>query len=267
MPSRLTKIARLILGCSSLLAVSAGATADELRVGLGVGAAPQFAGSDEYRIIPFPSISYKTEKFEITTRGIGVQANLSQSKYVDFGPIIRLDTGRNDFNDVDDPLIARLAQIDAGLELGGFVGTSYPLAFSEDGRPTLLTAGISAVQSLGGHEGVLASASLGFVKPMGAVTLVGSVSSTYATDKYNQSFFGISAEDALATGLSEFDIDGGVRDVGAGLVISYNFNEKWRLTNIAQYTHLIGDTADSPIVTRGSQSQLFGGLNISYRFR
>ncbi|MEL6311960.1 MAG: MipA/OmpV family protein, partial [Pseudomonadota bacterium] len=66
---------------------------DELRVGIGAGVAPDFPGSGDYSPVPLPSLFYETDRFTIRTRGFGIEADVIPSRRIDFGPIIRFDTG------------------------------------------------------------------------------------------------------------------------------------------------------------------------------
>ncbi|MGF1463829.1 MAG: MipA/OmpV family protein, partial [Maricaulaceae bacterium] len=71
---------------------------------------------------------------------------------------------------------------------------------------------------------------------------------------------------AAASGLDVFDAGAGFRDVGLSSVLSYQLSKRWSLNSVVSYSRLIGDAADSPIVTEeGSPNQVFFGMNVAVR--
>ena len=77
--------------------------------------------------------------------------------------------------------------------------------------------------------------------------------------------------ESLASGLPQFDADGGFKHWRLGLFanqsISGDLTHGWSIFGIGLYTKLSGDFADSPIVDqRGSSSQWFGALGVAYTF-
>jgi outer membrane scaffolding protein for murein synthesis (MipA/OmpV family) len=61
-----------------------------------------------------------------------------------------------------------------------------------------------------------------------------------------------------------YNAEAGIKDVYIGLNADVPLNDRWNLKVIGQYSRLIGDAADSPIVE--SENQFFGGLGLTYRF-
>ena len=73
--------------------------------------------------------------------------------------------------------------------------------------------------------------------------------------------------DAAATGLSLYTAEGGVSDVGLTAILDVSVTRAWSVTGVGGYSRLVGDYADSPIVTeRGSEDQFFLGLALGRRF-
>ena len=82
-----------------------------------------------------------------------------------------------------------------------------------------------------------------------------------------QTYFGVTTSQASASGLKEFNANGGIKDVGTGISIIYPFNKYWSLLTIANYTRLLNDAANSPLVENvGSKNQFWLGLGVAYRF-
>jgi len=164
-------------------------------------------------------------------------------------------------------VIEALGDVSAAVEVGGFVGTTRALVTSRTAPPILFTARASVLKAIGGHDGVVIEPSIGLLRPSRKWTTIGTLNATYASGAFQRTFFGVDAAGAAASGLPQFDAEGGIRDVGATAVVTYRFTEKWGVNSVASYSRLIGDAADSPVVTQeGSPDQLFFGLNVSYRF-
>lgn len=236
-------------------------------IGLALGAAPDYVGSDDFTAVPFPSFTFNFGKVEVRSNGLGVEVNLGgRGVLTGWGPILRYDLGRNDGDRVDDSVVALTAPVKGSLELGGFIEAAFPLGQSTN--PTLLTARLSVVQGLdGGHAGVLAEASVDVLRTTGDWTLGASVNVTATDGDYADAYFSVSASDAAATGLARYDAAGGVRDVGVSVFASYALNDRWSLDLLAGYSELVGDAADSPLVRdRGDKGQPFLALGATWRF-
>jgi outer membrane scaffolding protein for murein synthesis (MipA/OmpV family) len=75
------------------------------------------------------------------------------------------------------------------------------------------------------------------------------------------------AEAALNGRVYPFRPRGGITSAGALASVMYRWNETWATTAYVGYNRLLGDVADSPIVTRiGSEHQLLVGAGVSYSF-
>ena len=56
-------------------------------------------------------------------------------------------------------------------------------------------------------------------------------------------------------------------EAGVTGAVTYQWNESWSTTGYVNYKRLVGDVADSPIVTRiGSANQFTFGAKVSYSF-
>jgi outer membrane scaffolding protein for murein synthesis (MipA/OmpV family) len=109
----------------------------------------------------------------------------------------------------------------------------------------------------GGYNWVMSDA---WVLSMGAHT-------TYANDDYMQTYFGVSRRDAERSGLDRYDADGGIKEAGIDLGLTWNFAHSWSLRGIASISQLVGDANDdSPVVDEGSETQIFSGVMILFKF-
>ena len=129
------------------------------------------------------------------------------------------------------------------------------------------SAKIAFAQDLGdGHEGYTldADAGYGFVMRETGTFIRPSVGTTYASEDYMQSYFGVNGSQSARSGLTQFESDAGFKDVNAGVFVMQKLNEHWSVNGIARYSQLLGDAADSPIVEDESQFQ--SGLFLAYTF-
>ncbi len=233
---------------------------------VGVGAVPEFEGSDDYQAIPFVAGRYATDYATFELRGLGFSADFAAPRSegrVLGGVILNYDLGRED---ADNPVIATLTEVDPTLELGAFVGYSFQeLTTSGDA----LTVRLDAVIDVGdGHGGTLVTPSLSYSRPL-TQRLFGNVgiSATYASDDYHQAFFGVTAADAARSGLPVFQASSGISSVDVTAGFAYQVTQDWGIIGQAGYSRLVNDAADSPIVTQqGSRDQFFIGFGVSRSF-
>lgn len=164
--------------------------------------------------------------------------------------------------------MALMAPVKASFEAGAFVDTTVPIQSNGGGEPTLVLARLSVVQGLdGGHEGILAEAALGVLKPLGKWTIGGGVTLAAGDGDYTNAFFGVSAADAAVTGLSPYAAGGGLRDAGVAVFTSYAVNDRLSVDLTTSYNKLLGDAADSPVVVeRGTADQVFAAIGLTWQF-
>jgi outer membrane scaffolding protein for murein synthesis (MipA/OmpV family) len=166
---------------------------------------------------------------------------------------------RGERDNVEEDAVDALDNVDAAVEIGGFVDVFF------EGWLGTLTVTQDVAD---GHDGLLVELGAGYwmsLLPQLALTTV--VTGSYADDNYMDTYFGIDADDALASGLGEFDADAGFKDVGVTLELVYELSSTWGLAGIASYQRLLDDAADSPVVNDvGDEDQFFGGVVVSYSF-
>ncbi|MEM1046326.1 MAG: MipA/OmpV family protein [Pseudomonadota bacterium] len=258
------------LGLVAALAAAVPAFADDdpthnLTVGLGIGFTADYEGSDDLQVIPIAPITYENRFVTIRSIGLGLEADLVPSKAIDIGPMFRYRFSRDD---VDDVRIDALPDVDASLELGGFVRTGVPLELLGIDDPTIIFAQLSAMHDvIDGHGGALVEGRTGVIRPLTeSLTGIVSVSTTYASEDFMNSFFDVTAAGSAASGLRAFDADAGLKDVGVAAILNYKINDKWSTTLLGGYSRLIGDAADSPVVTdAGSENQFMAGFSVNYK--
>lgn len=234
-------------------------------LGVGVGAVPDYEGSDDYEPIPLFNLRvqnlYDPNTF-FQLRGLGFTTNLLPHPNFRLG-ISGQYAGERD--DVEDNAVDDLRSTDDGFLLGVVAG--YDVNISPR---TTLGLEVDARYDVTDEVGGLITARAGFNSRLGAEQrwiVNGGVDSTYATSDYMENYFGIDQRDSLRSGLSSFDADAGIKDVGVSAGVTYRLTQHWSLTTIASYKRLVGDAEDSPVTDdAGSPNQFFGGALINYRF-
>ncbi len=250
----------LLAGLFALSLLPLPALADAPRLGLGAAVVPQFEGSSDYRVIPAPVFSFSLGPVGIRSNGPGVEADVIASRAFDAGPVLRWDGGRDPAN-IDNAAVSALPKIDGSVMLGGFAQFNYPLA---DGM--FLSPRVTVLQGLdGGHEGLIVEGTLGVTRVMDDWTFGGRAGVTYADDDYMNALFSVGP--ASPSGLAAFNPGPGIKDIGLSVFGTYKLSDNWSVTGVAGYKRLVGDAADSPIVSvAGDENQGFLSLGVSYTF-
>jgi MipA family protein len=241
-------------------------------IAAGPGVAPEFDGSGDLQIIPFVSadIRYKDVTFEV--RGLGARLDVLSglgSGKVFGGPAVKFKLQRdNKLGKVGEP-VRFLNKVSFETQAGGFIGLQF--GGNEAGKGKIkIEASVVA-----GAKGLEATGLVSYAPVRSRKVYVDFNSSvTYANAEATRTYFGITAAEALRSGLSPFRPGSGIRDVSSGLTLGYQFNERWGIVANSNYSYLVGDAAKSPIVkgrlvgnkAAGSRSQFVGGVGVVFRF-
>ncbi|MBE0531043.1 MAG: MipA/OmpV family protein [Rhodospirillales bacterium] len=233
----------------------------KVSVGLGTGYKPDYEGSDDYDIDVMPdlSVSYRDlvyfRHMELGANALTVKGPRQGDK-LQLGPLVRFRPGRDQD---DNKALSGLGDVDYSIEAGAFLRYGA--------GPW--SAGLTFVQDMAdGHDGALAEASVGYgmtVAPGLKASLT--ASTTWASDDYMQSFFGISAAQAASSGRAAYEAEAGIKNVGLTLGLEYEVMKDVGLGGRIGYSRLLGDAADSPLVEGdGSADQFSAGVSLNYRF-
>jgi MipA family protein len=245
-----------------------------LTLGLGLAAVPRYEGSDAYRLFPAPLLQGRVEGFDIAARGPGLAVDLVREapgaahNFI-LGPSVRARFDRRDgFGDARIRALGdRPVAVEAGVQLG-YEWQNMRM------RGDALSIGIDVTQDIaGGHRGLQIAPSIGWRQPLGRATFaIASASATWASDDYMRTYFSIDAAGSAASGLPQFTAGGGIKDVGAGVILAHDLdgnplNGGWSLFGIARYTRLLGDAADSPVTAiAGDADQAFISAGVAFTF-
>ena len=162
------------------------------------------------------------------------------------GPLTgwRFDRDEDDADRLDG-----LGDVDGGIVLGGYAAYQFGLF-----KPFVSYSNQVTGDDTGGLLRFGAEAPLNW----GNVRMTGIVGATWADDDYMDAFFSVNSAQAVSSGLlGEYDAEAGIKDVYIGLNADVPLTDVWSLKLTGQYSRLLGDAADSPIVE--TENQFFGG--------
>lgn len=237
-------------------------------IGLGAGAAPDYEGSDDYEAVPVLFGNYTWDSGRSVSLGgapstgqaVRLSTNLLASgsgpKW-ELGPLLQF---RMERDDVDNNKVDKMSKVDSTVEAGALVG------FSSGPWEAQLSFAADVGNEYDGYLIYLngaytATVNDDFKLKLGART-------TYASDDYMDTYFGVSSSDAARSGLKRYSVDdSGIKDVGVSVTAIYALNESWGITGGVSYSRLLSDAKDSPLVDdEGDKDQLGASLAITYRF-
>ncbi len=224
----------------------------DLKAGGLVLVTPKYEGSKDYQVFAVPLVSPagSNEFGFVQFRGPeDLRFRVINFNGFEAGPL----TGwRFDRDEDDSPTLQGLGDVDGGLVFGGYASyqfgafkpfVSYSHQVTGDDTGGLLRFGAEAPATV-----------------IGGVKMIGQAGATWASDEYMDAFFSV----PNGSTLPEYNADAGIKDVYIGLNADIPLSDRWDLKVIGQYSRLIGDAADSPIVE--SENQFFGGVGLTYRF-
>lgn len=224
-----------------------------VRIGIMGGAVPGYMGSDHYEgsYTPRGKIVWRDLVF-LNDRQLGV--NLYKDEHLSVGPYLRYNGGRSDDNDG----LEGMGDIDRTMTAGAFFNYRLGVVrFKSEVRHDVL----------GQDQGTLAIVRLGTRVPWSAPAVTLYASTSWASDTYMNSFFGVNAAQSVRAALPVYDPGSGIRDVSLSLSSGYQISKHWALGGQVEYQRLLGDAADSPIVDeQGSRNQFVIGLGLNYTF-
>jgi outer membrane protein len=232
-------------------------------LGAGAGMAPDYEGSDDYEFVPLWNLRagnlYHPNTF-VQVLGPRLRSNFLPSDHWRLGLSGQFIRERDD---VDNNQVDDLEKVDPSVMLGAMGGYD----FFADPREHLMLE-VDVRQDVANDNGFLASVRGLYGRPFAdGWRFDAVVGSTWASDDYMSSYFGIDGADAARSGLDQFSADEGFKDVSVAGALSYRFFERWSVTALVSYTRLLDDAADSPVVDDvGNENQFFTGALVNYTF-
>lgn len=240
----------------------------EVSVGAGAIYTPQYFGDDEYALNLVPSIRVKYEDKFFASVENGIGYNLIDTGTFRAGPLAQIIFSRDEdrggpfrISGDDTTDLIGLGDVDTGVEVGGFA------EFDFGG----VTSSLKVGKAISAHEGFVAELGVSYKGRLqfNGPPLIYSIGPrlNFGDADYTNTYFGVTQAQALASGLPEYEADGGITSYGLSATAILPLTRKSAMTFIANYSRLTGDVADAPLVQqRGSEDQAFAGAIFSYTF-
>jgi len=232
--------------------------------GLGVGALPDYTGSDDYTVgvAPFFRYTFKGQERYIQLIANELTVNILNDDMFRLGPLANYRFGRD--SDVDDPLVSRMKEIDDTVELGAFVDIVWANASEPRQR---FIVGAKVYQDVGNEsDGFRTNVSARYWQPVAnPVDLNLSLGFYYQDDDYADHYFGVDADNVGTSGLPFYTADGGINEYYAVLGANLYLSKNWLVSMGLRGSLIAGDPGDSPLVDRqGDSTQWIGGVGVGY---
>lgn len=261
---------RLAAICSAvvMLGVPAAASAGDggnwfrgdwyLTLGAAGFAAPSYEGGKDFlfRATPMISLGKAGPQARFTSRNDNISFSLFDNGAVRAGAVGKIVFTRD--GDTSDDLKG-LDPVRWGVEAGAFAEI-YPLDW--------LRLRAEVRHGVRAHDGVVADISAdAFHDVTPLVRVSGGPRMSFASSDYLDAYYGVSAEEAAASGLAAYDTDGGLKSAGVGGAVTWKTTEKVTTSLFGEYSRLLGSAKDSSLVReRGSPNQFLLGVSATYRF-
>jgi len=225
----------------------------DLTIGGAAELAPSVPGDSRYRVNPYPffDLRYRTLAFASVMEGLGI--NLLYRKGMRAGVALTYDLGRDAGRD---DRLHDLGDVNWAPEIKLFA--EYVLF------PVVLRADVR--RALGGYDGVVAD--LGAYAPVLALrrlTVLVGPSVTYESSHYQQSYYGISTEQASKTGFPDFTpANNLIGNIRVGTTVEYDLTRHFALEAQVGVERFVGSVTASPLVR--SDYQEIVGTYFTYEF-
>lgn len=251
----------------------------ELSIGIGGGVVPSYVGSNNYVFTPGLAIRGKVHNFSFSSRGTNLTVDLAREKPgadtdIIFGPAFNYRADRT--RRISDAQVRLLGRVDAGWEVGAWMGIRQKHVFFKKGYDTVSFRTRIVREIGGGHGSTMISPSIDYGLALSPSLFVAASASADRVGKgFGRTYFNITPAGSLASGLPVYTAagqKGGWMRSSFNLVaaksLSGGLNDKgWSFVALASIGRLHGRYKDSPIVSQaGSKRQRMFGAGIAYTF-
>jgi MipA family protein len=220
----------------------------------GVEAAPSYIGSDSMDVAPDAALRFDYVRLP---GGIsfGSVDRVGFGEGLDVQGAFRYIGSRRPSEDAS---LAGTDPVDRSLEVG--LGLGYN---TEDWRAFgVVRYGVTGHNAWVGEAGADA-----LFRPSDELRINFGPRAAWGSDRFMQTYFGVSASEAAASELEEFTPSSGLYSVGVEVGARYAFSERWGVEGAASYDRLIDDAGASPIAEAGSRDQFGLRLGITRTIR
>ncbi|HEY1605268.1 MAG TPA: MipA/OmpV family protein [Allosphingosinicella sp.] len=280
---RLSGAAACVLLCLAAAPAAAQQSSDDqsyldrpnnLTVGVGAAYLPTYEGSDNYQVTPAALAVGKVDGFSFILRGTSFSMNLIRDRQkgpvsFDLGPVAYLRLDRD--TGTRDPVVQSLGKVKKAVELGGYAGISFNHLL--DPYDSLTIRFVARHDVTGVHDGTLFKPAIDYLTPVSTRTVVYlGVEAEHAGDRFARTYFGITPDQSIHSGLPVYNARGGWKDWRASLLVGQTLIGDLRRPRLSafvgvSYARELGNFARAPIVAiRGDKNQYLAAAGLAYSF-
>lgn len=227
----------------------------QVELGMGTSFQPEYEGASSYELVPAPSFDIRYSDIAFLSVGEGLGVNLLRGRNYRAGLAVTYNLGRklsNDFRVTTRRRVSPTAEIKA---FGEYL--IFPVVLRLDFRQALA----------GGYDGYVGDFSV-YMPVAGSrrrrFVVFAGPSVTFASGGYMRKFFDVNAEQAVASGLPEFDAHGGTKSVAFGVNATWFFYQRWFVNGAGAVSRLVRDAERSPFTQEKTQGTV--NFTIGYLF-
>lgn len=247
----------------------------DVSVGAGVSYSPKYEGSDNMEVGVMPHLSVEWNELIFLSPGDGLGVHAYKGENLNVSTSVGYEEGRKESDDRKN--LNGLGDIDAAAKLN--LNVEYEIG--------PVTPYVEIEKHLGGADGLQVETGVQAMVPVSALTggrwggghgaaghgdddemngpaLSFGVGTQWVDDNYAEGYFGVSSAQSTRSGLARYTAESGFKSVDAEIGFLYPVNDKWSVMTSVEYSRLIGDAADSPIVKK--ENQFSGGMFLQYSF-
>jgi outer membrane scaffolding protein for murein synthesis (MipA/OmpV family) len=227
----------------------------EVALGVATEYQPLYDGASDYRLQGGPVINVRYRDIAFITVGEGIGWNFIRGNNYRVGVALGYDLGRKESADLDHLRgLGDIGRAPIFKIFGSYViSKEFPLVLRADIR-----------RIVGGADGVLGDLEAYLPLPGSSkkLAMFAGPSVMFANRVHMQNVFGISADQATASGYPQYDAHGGANAVGFGFSATRFLTDHWLINLDAAANRLLGSAANSPITQKKQQRVL--ALSFAY---
>lgn len=238
-----------------------------ITVGVAPVVSPAWLGSRDTTLSVYPDLRINYADIIFASVPDGVGWNAINADGFKAGPIGKVRFGRDE-DDGGSPFLISgksaalrgLGDVSAAAEIGGFFETRF-------GQTRAWRLRGEVRRGFGGHEGIIADASLSYRIRAGRTMINAGPRAGFASKNFMQTYFGINALQSTRSGLPQHNARGGLLSYGIGGSVVHPLDRSSAVTLFAGLDRLGGAAANSPLIEqRGRRMQFTLGFGYGWRF-
>jgi len=226
-------------------------------LGLAAEAQPVYDGSRAYRVQGGPVVNIQYRDAAFATSGQGIGYNFLRGDHYQVGVGMTYDFGRKMTDDLAN--LHGMGNIDPAPVAKAFASVVLSKRF-----PLILRTDVR--QFIGGAEGAVGDAGVYMPLPGSSQTFVmfAGPSITLATQHYLQTLYGVTPQQALASGHGTYAPHAGTAAAGVGFSATKFFTHHWLVNLDSAINQIRGGAAHSPLIEKRTQRAL--ALSLDYQW-